>query len=68
MGNPTQSQDVEHRGPKVNPLDSRQRQSRGSREKAARDPLDRKADTGPEQPADGNSQLSQHRSTTPSRP
>jgi hypothetical protein len=34
MGQPPQSQDVEHKGSKINPLDSRQRQSPSASENA----------------------------------
>jgi hypothetical protein len=49
MANPSQSQDVEHQGPKFNPLDSRRRQSRRAFEDTVQDELDRAADPGQKQ-------------------
>jgi hypothetical protein len=49
MANPSQSQDVEHKGPRSNPLSSRQRQPGGSfAERVVQGELDREADPGPE--------------------
>ena len=67
MGNPSQSQDVEYKGQKSNPLGSRQRQSRDSAGRAVPDELDREAEPGLEQQEVDNSKLSQHGSNTPSR-
>jgi hypothetical protein len=68
MAHPSQSQDVEHKGTKPNPLASRQRQSGDRSEKVAQKQLDREAEAGPEQQEEDNSQLSQHGTNTPSRP
>jgi hypothetical protein len=68
MANPSQSQDVEYKGPKSNPLGSRhRRQSRDSPESAAPQALDREAEPGAEQPEVDDPKLSQHGSNTPSR-
>jgi hypothetical protein len=68
MANRSQSQDVEHTGPKSNLLRSRQRQFRGSSEKAVQTELHRRAEAGPEQQEGDESNLSPHGSDTPSRP
>ena len=60
MGRASQSQDVEHQGPKTNPLDSRKRQARG--------PSDRLRQEGSRQEAKDDSNLSQHGPHTSSRP
>lgn len=67
MGNPSQSQDVEHKGPRSNPLDSRP-QPHGSSEQPAQNELGREAEPNPEQQEGDDSKLSQHGTNTPSRP
>lgn len=70
MANPSQSQDVEHKGPRSGPLYSRrrQRQPRGPSQRSTQGELDREAEPGPKRPEDDRSKLSQHGTNTPSRP
>jgi len=58
MANPSQSQDVEHTGPKLNPLGSQQRQSRAKT--GGQDELNREAKPGPEQQEGELVKRSQH--------
>jgi hypothetical protein len=58
MAHPSQSQDVEHTGPKSNPLDPRRRPSPGSSQKPVRDEPDHEAQSGPQQRESDNSKHS----------
>lgn len=68
MANPSQSQDVEHKGPRPDPLELRQRKSSGTSDKSAQGELKRKAPPSREQQEGKRSKVSQHGSNTPSRP
>jgi len=68
MGRPSQSQDVEHKGPRSNPLNSRKRRARDSSDKSVQDELDQEAEPGPRQHDEDSSTPSQHGANTPSRP
>jgi hypothetical protein len=67
MGRASQSQDVEHQGPRTNPLDSRQRGVRSPSSRSGQDQIDREAEPDPGQQERGGSGPFQHETNTPSR-